>query len=119
MILPVYTWVFTIARNTLIDHFRKAKDEEIAEPEAVVDESDELQPGRLADQRLSGELLQKLLADLPPEEADVITLRAIDEMAYPTIATIIGKNEAATRKMYSRALSRLKAMTLELDQQFV
>jgi RNA polymerase sigma-70 factor (ECF subfamily) len=106
----VHTWVFTIARNTLIDYYRKSKSESTPDMEEVPASDITSDTEALTRARLDTEYVAKLLALLSPEEADVMTLRAIDEMAYGEIARIIGKSEEATRRMYSRALEKLRGL---------
>lgn len=109
----VYTWVFTIARHTLFDHFKKHKDELLERPEAIVADDRVSNTEHAAEARIDALYIKKLLTKLDTEEADVVTLRAIDEMSYTTIAGIIDKNESATRKVYSRALAKLRALVAE------
>jgi RNA polymerase sigma-70 factor, ECF subfamily len=104
------TWVFVIARNTLIDYYRKVKNEpydDLTEIPATDMTSD---TAREAEEHLMRKYVTTLLIQLDSDEADVVSLRAIDDMPYEEIAYIIDKTEVATRKMYSRALEKLKVL---------
>lgn len=104
----VYTWVFTIARHTLIDHYRKSKSESVDDLRDVPAEDVASDPIAQASAHIDGMYVAKLLQQLPQEEGDVVSLRSIQEMAYEDIGVIIGKNPEAVRQMYSRALKKLK-----------
>ena len=107
-VATVYTWVFTIARNTLIDHFRKKQSESVDDLSDVPASDTTSDPTAATEARMDGEYVAKLLENLPETEADIITLRAIEEMPYEDIAAIVDKSEAATRQIYSRALKKLR-----------
>jgi RNA polymerase sigma-70 factor, ECF subfamily len=103
------TWVFTIARNTLIDHYRRKQSVSLVDESELVDGDLAAFPETTALAREQEVYLAGLLAQLSSESADVVTLRAIDEMPYEIIAEIIGKTPEATRQIYSRALQSLKS----------
>lgn len=65
-------------------------------------------PTYFAGERL--EQLERCLAALPPEMARVIVLRKVDGLSSQDVAARIGKSDAATRKLYSRALARLSLL---------
>lgn len=112
-VASVKTWVFTIARNTLVDFYRRQKSENRGDLSEVVAEDVASNPTALAEGKISIGYVSHLLKKLSEEEADVVTLRAIDEMPYPAIAKIIEKTEVATRQTYSRALAKLRTIVEE------
>jgi RNA polymerase sigma-70 factor (ECF subfamily) len=111
----VETWVFTIARRTLIDYYRKAKPVAMPEDFEPVATDSVSATDQVAKERLNEEYVARLLVRLPEESADVITLRAIDEMSYEDIAAIVGKSSEAVRQIYSRALKELREAVKEED----
>jgi RNA polymerase sigma factor (sigma-70 family) len=66
-----------------------------------------------AEQTQNARYLAGLLARLSDEEADIVTLRAIEEMSYLDIAHIVGKTEDAVRKTYSRSLEKLRVLVTD------
>ena len=109
----VYTWVFTIARNTLIDHYRKHQSESVADLSEIPSSGREADTSHDSAARLDARFVAKLLERLPELEADVVTLRAINEMPYTEISKIIKKRESAVRQIYSRALKKLRVFAQE------
>lgn len=106
-------YFYTLARNTLIDHWRKRK----------TDRLDEEVEMSLPDTRpLISEVLSKeqevkpaldAIAALPSEQREVLMLRFFDELETAEIAEIMGKSEMAIRQIQCRAL---KALRKELTQ---
>lgn len=113
----IETWVFTITRRTLIDYYRKVQPVSLSEEFEPIAADIASATDAAASQRLNEAYIAKLLAKLPEESADVVTLRAINEMSYEDIATIVGKSSEATRQIYSRALKELREV-VENEEDF-
>ncbi len=110
---PAYafsTWVFTIARNTLIDHFRKEK--QVLPLELMPDESDESfaeeQMQRDADGSFQKEKLLVALSSLPDVQQECITLKYLNQMSTKEISKIVHTSEANVRQTLSRGIKKLK-----------
>jgi RNA polymerase sigma factor (sigma-70 family) len=102
-------WLFTIVHRTLIDYYRHTSvqhrhsttlDETIRDPQA--------QPEAVALQREQNQALLQALESLPAEQQELIRLRFLADLPYSTIATIVGKKQAAVKMMTYRALETLK-----------
>lgn len=100
-------WLYRIARNRVIDHYRTAKS-----VEDIEDVWDALASGedvaRDADTRERLAKAEKLVAKLPPAQRDVVIMRAWDQLSYAEIAEILGKSEAACKMSFSRAVASLR-----------
>jgi RNA polymerase sigma-70 factor (ECF subfamily) len=103
-------WVFMIARRTLIDHYRKEQPVPLPEGYDLATSDRWSAADQVAIDRIHEAEVARLLHQLSEESADVITLRAIDEMPYEAIAEIIGKSPEAIRQIYSRALKELRQL---------
>lgn len=99
-------YFYTIARNTLIDYWRKKKDVPI-ERAALIRDND-ADPHELVAQMENRTLAQKAIAKLEGDQREVIVLRFINDMSVRETAHIMGKSEAAVRQMQLRAIKTLR-----------
>ena len=100
----VSTWVFTITRNTLIDHFRRNR------PSEELDEN--LSDGLEIDEDLlSQETLSELagaLKRLPQQLMDIIVLRYYDGKPLTEIAKMMNLSYGAVKLRHQNALLLLR-----------
>ncbi len=104
-------WLFKIARNTLIDHWRRVKpllfsdfqDEEIGE---IEDEGQNVH--NVAHTRHQYESVVEALSALTPEQQEVIILRFVEDLPYEQVAEITGQREEAVRALQSRGIKKLR-----------
>ncbi len=102
----VASWLYRIARNTLVDHYRIGKKTTgFPEDFDVVDTTD------LKTHIENKDMLKKVeiaLKKLSEREREIITLRVWDELSYKEIAEVLGKSEASLKMAASRALKSLR-----------
>lgn len=103
------SWLYQIARNLLIDEYRRRKPSEpidlafdIANVENV--EAD-------TDRSLTTSRLHSLLAELPTDSQELIKMRLWDELSYAEIAVITGKSEGSLKMKFSRIITKLRKHT--------
>ena len=103
----VQAWLYRIARNTLIDHWRKKKEVFIEDPESL---PADIQPstGELLDKQQRIQELQQALENLPKEMHSVVTLRFIKGMSSKEVSAKLGLSESNVRVIQYRALKKLK-----------
>ena len=114
------TWVTTMTRNLLVDHFRKSKldraTDSMDEPATSEDDSlslsDHLQDvGPSPDQRLltreTQEMVQKGLQKLSPELREAVILRDIQDMDYREIAVALKVPEGTVKSRINRGRTEL------------
>ena len=100
----VSTWIFTITRNTVIDHYRRTKPSE--ELDENLSDDSELDADILNSETLS-ELADALRA-LPEEMRDIIVLRYYDGKPLTEIADLMGLSYGAVKLRHQAALAELR-----------
>jgi len=99
------SWLFAIARNKAMDHFRQRKNTtSIDEDEDIPVENDPLNGVIQSEQTAA---LSKLIQALPEEDRDLLRLRFLADMSFPEIGYLLHRNEEAVKKSIYRLLARL------------
>lgn len=103
-------WVFRIAHNSVIDHYRKQ-----GMPFYEVDVADELleHPAGadiedIIDTAWKEEELYAAIDDLPEEQKQVILLRLMVNFSNREIGEVISKSEGAVKALQHRAMNNLR-----------
>ncbi len=104
---PFSSWLYRIAHNAVVDHYRATKEETSLESVAfsLADDS----PGpedRLMKKREVSSLLEAL-RQLSEEKQELIILRFVEGLSHARVAEILNKSEGACRVMQHRALASL------------
>ncbi len=101
------TWLYRIARNTLIDHYRSFARKTI-DIESVWDMPSDEVASLHAEQSIDAASLHKALATLRPEQKEIVMLRIWEGLSYKEIAEITGKTEGNAKMIFSRTIAELK-----------
>lgn len=99
------TWLCTIARNKLVDHFRRQEREERRDQKVAIREVQmvgAVQAGHWTSPE-DRELIAAAIRTLPPMQRAVLTFVALDGLAVPEVAQLIGKSAGATQSLLARA----------------
>src|SRR5207248_2600810 len=103
---PFSAWLFRIAHNLAMDHFRASRrwqpEEDVPEPEP--DESTSAEAGAL--DAIGRKSMLALIDDLSAEQQQVLTLKFVFGFSNGEAATILGKTEGAVKSLQHRALAR-------------
>ncbi len=103
---PFLAWLYAIARNTVIDHYRTHKQTvSLDEAAPIAAKDDKLDD--LIELKFEVNSLQESLQYLTEEQQEVITLKFIAEYDTDQIARKMGKSEGAIRALQMRALQAL------------
>jgi RNA polymerase sigma-70 factor, ECF subfamily len=105
-------WLYRIAHNLVVDHFRKHGDQTIVELEEWI-QSDASGPERVAERQLTLQQVRYALNKLTEEQAQVILLRFGEGLSNREVAEIMNKNEGAIKGLQHRALQMLRRLLLE------
>jgi RNA polymerase sigma-70 factor (ECF subfamily) len=105
---PFSAWLFRIAHNLAMDHFRSRRrwqpEEEVPEPPGDEEPSAEL----MAMQTIGRESMLKLIERLSPEQQQVLTLKFVFNLPNAEVAAILDKTEGAIKSLQHRALVSLQ-----------
>ncbi len=108
------TWIFTIARNHLIDYFRsKSRNESHFEDGAEFQITDKVtaRPDEAVLEKEQQELIHDLLQQLPETEREIIILKFWGGLKNIEIAEQLGLNNSNVNVMVFRTLKKLKKIT--------
>lgn len=100
------TWLYQIAKHTLIDHFRVFKSAQNIED--IWDLSSDVDIERDADTALLLEKVQALMKKLPALQRDILAMRLWDGLSHAEIASILGITEGNSKVSFSRAVGKLR-----------
>lgn len=103
---PFIAWLYTIARNLVIDHYRTKKDTLPLE-EAVTVPSDIEMPDEQAQTRFDLEAMRDALQVLSKDQQQVLILKYIAGLPNESIAKIMNKQEGTIRGLQMRGLQTL------------
>jgi len=104
----VQAWVMALARNTLIDHVRRARP-----TEPIVHVADVLADGardaleQLIEQE-DARFAYGILRRYPPEVREMFSLHFAHGLTYRDVATTMGLSEAAVKQRFARTLRELR-----------
>jgi RNA polymerase sigma-70 factor (ECF subfamily) len=105
---PFSAWLFRIAHNLAMDHFRSRRrlqtEEEVPEPPGAEESSAEEQ----ALDSLGHAGMLELIERLSAEQRQVLTLKFVFGFGNGEVATILGKTEGAVKSLQHRALASLQ-----------
>jgi RNA polymerase sigma-70 factor (ECF subfamily) len=114
------TWVTTVTRNLLVDHFRKTKQDRITDSlDAAPAEREDAQPlsEQIRDQSLTpdaraqsvevGETVHKALQKLSPDLREAVILRDLQDMDYKDIAVTLKVPEGTVKSRINRGRAEL------------
>jgi RNA polymerase sigma factor (sigma-70 family) len=125
-------WLFRVARNRIIDRFRKKKEQSLSDVTGDIDDDDEsayrldlalpsLDAGPEAQyaRRLLLDALQRALDELPPDQREVFVAHELEGSSFKELASRSGVpvNTLLARKRYAVLQLRVRLQTVydELD----
>jgi len=99
-------WIYTIARNTVIDHYRSHKD--IKNIEDCWDLASDNNLIEDVDNNLKISLIREAMKELPSADRELLIMRLWLDLPFKEIAVILDKSDSAVKMSFSRILDRLK-----------
>ena len=108
------TWLARVARNLLIDHYRRTRQERVTDPIeeqlTVLEEKGATaseRPDHAVAGREASEILQVALQKLSPDLREAVILRDLQEMEYREIAEVLGIPEGTVKSRINRGRAEL------------
>ncbi len=105
---PFSAWLFRIAHNLAMDHFRSGRrwqyEEEPPEDSASLEPSAEDEALAM----IGRESMLGMIGSLSEDQQQVLTLKFVFNFSNSEVATILGKTEGAIKSLQHRALASLQ-----------
>jgi RNA polymerase sigma-70 factor, ECF subfamily len=114
------TWVTTVTRNLLVDHFRRSKQERVtdsldvpaSEHEDAMPLSDRIEdkgpaPDANVQRREARDAVHRALQKLSPELREAVVLRDLQDMDYREIAAVLRVPEGTVKSRINRGRAEL------------
>src|SRR3712207_2605973 len=105
---PFSAWLFRIAHNLAMDHFRANRrwqpEEDVPELPGSEEPSAELQAMHV----LGRQSMLEMIEDLSEDQREVLTLKFVFNFSNGEVATILGKTEGVVKSLQHRALASLQ-----------
>lgn len=112
---PFSSWLYRIARNAVIDHYRTRKEKvslEDADPEMfALGENIQDDVGHV----LEFERVREAITKLSSLHQDVIIMRFVEELAIREVAAALKKSEGAIKLLQHRAILELQRILSETE----
>ena len=107
------TWLYQIARNAIIDHYRSYKETQNIDDVWDIAANNNIE--RDADTAAALEKVRNFLRTLPEQQRDVIIMRVWDGLTHKEISEILGITEANSKMTFSRGIAKInKEIVLSL-----
>ena len=107
--LQFSSWVFRIAHNKIIDHFRKNKEQTLELKEELEIPDASFQDAR---EKIENDFLRKelsfYLAKIPKQQSEALILKYFSELDNSEISEIMNKSETAVRILQSRGIKTIR-----------
>ena len=102
---PFAAWIYRIARNATIDHYRKHVPTDDIEAHGDFADDTDIEADLIRNE--DRDVVNKHLKKLTPAQQELIKLRIWDELPFAEIAVILEKTEAGCKMAFYRSLKAL------------
>ena len=114
------TWIHRVARNHLVDHYRRTRRERAMsldeEPEVLEERpAPGAGPGARVESRERKELLQRGLNQLSPDLREAVILRDLHDLDYVEIAQVLGVPEGTVKSRINRGRMELARVLKRME----
>jgi RNA polymerase sigma-70 factor (ECF subfamily) len=106
--VPVSAWLFRIAHNLAMDHFRSRRRWQPEEEPPEPPDSEERSAEEEALHSIGRQSMLEMIEGLSEDQQQVLTLKFVFNFSNGEVATILGKTEGAIKSLQHRALGSLQ-----------
>lgn len=111
------SWLFRIAHNLVVDHYRHSKTiEELTEEHQ--EHRAEYHPKITTERKIEGDLLKEGLKHLKDDYQQFLVLKYINELSNRDISQMLKKSEGSLRILQYRALKALKVVLEDMGMKW-
>lgn len=107
--IAMKAWLFRIAHNLVVDHFRKAAKYKTV-PMDMVQLATEEDPLTMAEKNIEFEKVTRAMKQLTQEQREVLELRFFGGLTSKETGLILKKSDGAVREMQHAAIEKLRKL---------
>jgi RNA polymerase sigma-70 factor (ECF subfamily) len=108
---PFRAWIYQIARNARVDHYRKTPRHITFEPEMAP----QVTPKDAAQESEEAALLHQAMMQMPEEKREILILSRFQELKYEEIARLLGCELGTVKTRIHRAIQELRQVFRQLE----
>lgn len=107
--VPFSAWVFSIARNLVVDHYRsRARRTEVGLEEVGPLFADGGDPHEAAERRLLQQRIEEAISSLTAEQKEVVLLKFFGGLSNAEVSGLLRKSDGAIKSIQHRGLRSLR-----------
>lgn len=107
--LPMEAWLFKIAHNLVVDHWRRVTKRKTV-PIETVEIADKADPQAAVEMNFELRRVARAMRQLTDEQAEVIRLRFFGGLTSREIGSMLGKSDGAVREMQRAAMEKIREL---------
>jgi RNA polymerase sigma-70 factor (ECF subfamily) len=107
------TWLYRIARNVCLDHWKRSERDQLRARRAAREL--EIQQALHDSEKADVQLVERALTRLPVQLREVLVLSRLHDLPTAEVAAIVGCSEGAARVRLHRAMTELRKILLQLE----
>ena len=104
---PFVSWLYQIARNKVIDHYRSKKNHTPLDS-AIENIPDQYNLELITENKIEIEQIKNSLKKLTDEQQDVLIMRFVEDLPIKEVAQSLNKSNGAIKLIQFRAINKLK-----------